>query len=76
MSTFIYILGLLVACVGTAIVAKSFKPPFGPLGVLLIVVGVSICIFILFSKKIEKWKAAKNCQKRKPKEKSMGQGSP
>ena len=44
MSIFVYILGLLMAWVGIAMVANSFKPPFGPLGVLLIVVGVFICI--------------------------------
>ncbi len=44
MSTFIYVLGFLMFCVGTAIVANTLKFPLGPLGVLLIVVGAFISI--------------------------------
>lgn len=76
MRTFIYVLGFLMACVGTAMVANSSKPPFEPLGVLLIIVGVFISLFVLFSKEIKKWRAAKNRQKQKSKEESMGQGNP
>ena len=61
MSTFIYVLGLIMACVGTAIVARSFNGPFGPLGVLLIVLGAFISIIL--SEKVEKWKDAKKSKK-------------
>lgn len=63
MRTFIYFLGFFVACAGTAMVAKNFKPPSGPLGVLLIVVGASICIFILFFEEIKKWRVARKLKK-------------
>ena len=61
MSTFLYVLGLVMACVGIAIVAKSFKGPFGPLGIALVVLGAFISIIL--SEKVEKWKDAKKSKK-------------
>jgi uncharacterized membrane protein len=61
MSTFIYFLGLIMACVGIAIVAKSFKGPFGLLGISLVILGTLISIFL--SERIEKWEVAKKSKK-------------
>jgi uncharacterized membrane protein YkgB len=61
MSTFVYILGFIIFCVGTAMVANTLKFPLGPLGTLLVIGGVLICLFL--PRKIEKWRDAKEIKK-------------
>lgn len=60
MSIFIYVLGFLMFCVGTAIVANTLKFPFGPFGFLLIIVGAFISI-----KKMKKFYGKSDEKKRK-----------